>query len=112
VVKGEEMAIVCQTAMDIKPGRWDDAQKSLKAGNELQRKHGAENVTTMVTMLAGPNTGTVTTLWSAPDWESFGKVFNAIMADPEILALMASSTAADGPTSGWSTYVSQTIPDM
>jgi hypothetical protein len=107
------MAIVSLTAIQLKPGaRWEDAQKSIKAGNDLVRKHGGENVTAMVTMLAGEATGTVTTLWTASNWSVFGMVQNALMADPEVQALMAESTGPNGSTLGWSTYVSQTIPDM
>ena len=57
------MTVVSLTALHLKPGiNWDDAQKSLKKGNDLVRKHGGENVTAMVTMAAGPATGTVTLL--------------------------------------------------
>ena len=49
------MTVVSLTALHLKPGiNWDDAQKTLKQGNDLVRKHGGENVTAMVTMAAGP----------------------------------------------------------
>ena len=103
------MTIISLTAIHPQPGTsWEEIQKNVKAGNDLTKKHGGENVTTMVTMLAGENTGTVTTLWTASDWEKFGQVQNALMADPETQALMATG----GQTASWSTYVSQTIPDM
>ena len=104
------MTVVSLTALHLKPGiNWDEAQKSLKKGNDLVRKHGGENVTTLAVMAGGPNTGTVTLLYTAADWASYGKLQDALMADPEIQALMADP---NGPTAGWSTYVSQTIPDM
>ena len=80
----------------------------MKAGNDLVKKHGGENVTTMVTMIAGENTGTVTTLWTALDWAKFGEVQNAVMGDAAVQALMVTGAQ----TSRWSTYVSQTIDDM
>ena len=104
------MAIVSVTAIQMKPGsNWEDAQKSLKKGNDLARKHGAENVTAMVALAAGEATGTVTILSTSPDWTTYGKVQDAMMADPEMQALMADP---NNPAAGWSTYVSQTIPDM
>ena len=103
------MTIVSLTALHPHPGTsWEEIQKNVKAGNDLVRKHGGENVTTMVTMIAGEATGTVTSLWTAPDWARFGGVQGALMADPETQALMATG----GQTASWSTYVSQTIPDM
>lgn len=104
------MPVVSLTAIHLKPGvRWEDAQKSLKQGNDLVRKHGGENVGAMVGMAAGPATGTVSLVWTAPDWARFGGVQNALMADPEMQALMADPNS---PASGWDTYVMQTIPDI
>jgi len=104
------MTVVSLTALHLKPGtNWDDAQKTFKKGNDLLRKHGGENVTMMATMAGGEATGTLTLLYTAADWTSYGKVQDAIMADPEMQAIM---TDPNGPTSGWNTYVSQTIPDM
>jgi hypothetical protein len=60
-------------------------------------------------MAAGPATGTVTLLYTVADWASYGKLQDALMADPEMQALM---TDPNSPTAVWSTYVSQTIPDM
>ena len=103
------MAIVSLTAIHPNPGTsWEEIQKNVKAGNDLVKKHGGENVTTMVTMIAGENTGTVTTLWTASDWAKFGEVQGAVMGDSDVQALMVSGAQ----TSRWSTYVSQTIDDM
>jgi hypothetical protein len=104
------MTVVQFTAIHPKPGaKWEDLQKHLKKGCDLARKHGAENVTTLVTMAAGPATGTVTVLSTTADWKSYGKVQEAMMADPEMLALMGDPTS---PVAKWDTYLSQTIPDI
>jgi hypothetical protein len=103
------MTIMSMTAVHPHPGAsWEEIQKNVKAGNDLTRKLGGENVTAMVTMIAGEATGTVTTIWTAPDWVKFGQVQEAMMTDPELLGLMATG----GLTATWSTYVSMTIPDM
>ena len=57
----------------------------------------------------GPATKTVTLLYTAADWSSYGKLQDALMADPELQAIM---TDPNSPTAGWDTYVSQTIPDL
>jgi hypothetical protein len=104
------MTIVSLTAIHPKPSaKWEDLQKHLKRGSDLARKHGAENVTTLVTMAAGTATGTLTLLSSSADWTSYGKLQDALMADPEMMALMADPNS---PVASWDTYVSQTIPDM
>ena len=104
------MTVVSLTALHAKPGAsWEDIQKQIKKGADLARKHGAENVTTMVGMAAGTATGTLTMLSTNADWTSFGKYFDALMADPEVQALMADPNS---PVATWDTYVLQTIPDM
>ncbi len=98
------------TAIHQKPGaKWEDLQKQIKRGSDLARKHGAENVTTLVSMAAGTATGTVGLLFSSADWTSFGKLQDAMMADPKMQALMADPNS---PVARWDTYLSQTISDM
>ena len=104
------MTVVSFTAIHAKPGaKWEDLQKHIKKGSDLARKHGAENVTTLVTMAAGPTTGTVTVLSSTADWTSYGKLQDAMMADPKMQALMSDPNS---PVARWDTYLSQTIPDI
>jgi len=104
------MTVVSLTAIHQKPGAsWAQIQQVLKKGNDLARKHGAENVTAMVGMAAGPATATVTLLTTSPDWTSYGKVQDAMMGDPEMQALMADPNS---PVATWDTYVLQTIPDI
>ena len=60
------MTVVSFTAIHPKPGdKWDDLQKLLKRGIDLARKHGAENVTVLATMIFGPATNTIGVLCSA-----------------------------------------------
>jgi hypothetical protein len=104
------MTVVSLTALHAKPGAsWEDIQKQIKKGADLARKHGAENVTTLVGMAAGTATGTLTILATSADWTSYGKVQDATLADPEMQALMADPNS---PVATWDTYVLQTIPDM
>jgi hypothetical protein len=54
-------------------------------------------------------TGTLILLSSTADWTSYGKIQDAMLADPEMQALMADPNS---PIARWDTYVSQTIPDI
>ena len=104
------MTVVSLTAIHAKPGAsWEHIQQAIKKGNDLVRKHGGENVTALVGMAAGPVTATVSVLSTTADWTSYGKVQDALMADPEMQALMADPNS---PVATWDTYVLQTIPDM
>ncbi len=103
------MTIVSLTTIRPKPGaKWEDVQKQLKRACEIVRKHGGENVTVLATMIGGPATNTIGVLSSAEDWARYGQVQQAVMDDPDMLALMADPD----PIAGWETYVSQTIPDI
>jgi hypothetical protein len=104
------MTVVSLTALHMKPGAsWEDIQKQLKKGADLARKHGAENVTTLVGLAAGTETGTLSMLATSADWTSYGTSQDAMMSDPEMQALMADPNS---PVASWDTYVLQTIPEI
>ncbi len=103
------MTIVGLTTIHPMPGvKWDDVQKLIKKACDLARKHGAENVTVLVTMIGGPATNTIGVLSSSEDWARFGQVQQALLNDPEMQAVMLEG----GQIATWETYVSQTIPDI
>jgi sugar phosphate isomerase/epimerase len=103
------MTIVSLVTIHPNPGvKWDEVQTQLKKACDLSRKHGAENVTVLVTMIGGAETNTIGVLSSAEDWTKFGQIQQALMNDPEMQAAMAEG----GQIATWQTYVSQTIPDM
>jgi hypothetical protein len=104
------MTVVSLTAIHTKPGAsWEDIQKHMKKGSDLVRKHGAENVTTMVGLAAGTATGTLTILTTNADWTSYGTFNDALYADPELQALLNNPNS---PVASWDTYVLQTIPEI
>ena len=103
------MTIVALTTIQPRPGvKWDDVQKQLKKACDLARKHGAENVTVLVTMIGGPATNTIGVLSSSEDWTRYGKVQQALLDDPKMQAVLQEA----GEIATWETYVSQTIPDI
>ncbi|OBH62257.1 hypothetical protein [Mycobacterium sp. E2479] len=100
------MTILATTIVHPNPGvAWDDVQKQLKRASELARKHGAENVTVLVTMVGGQGTNAVGFLTTAEDWTRYGQVQEALFGDPEMQAAMVEA----GQIATWETYVSQTI---
>jgi len=103
------MTIVSLVTVHPNPGvSWDVVQKQLNKANDLARKHGAENVTTLVTMVGGEATNTIGILSSAEDWSRYGQIQDALMKDPEMQALLVEGAQI----ANWQTYVSQTIPDL
>jgi len=103
------MTIVSLVTIHPNPGvAWDDVQKQLKKANDLALKHGAENVTTLVTMVGGSATNTIAVLSTAEDWARYGQIQQAMMDDPEMMAVLIEA----GKIATWESYASQTIPDM
>jgi sugar phosphate isomerase/epimerase len=103
------MTIVSLVTIHPNPGvKWDDVQKQIKKACDLARKHGAENVTVLATMIGGAATNTISVLSTAEDWTRYGQAQQAFMDDPETQAAMLEG----GQIATWQTYVSQTIPDM
>jgi hypothetical protein len=103
------MTIVSLITIHPNPGvKWDDLQKLLKKGCDLARKHGAENVTVLVTMVGGKATNTISILSSSEDWTKYGQIQQATMDDPKMQAVMQEA----GQIATWETYLSQTIPDV
>ena len=100
------MTIVGTTVFHAYPGStWDDIQKCLATGVGLATKHGAENVTPMVTTVGGPVTNTLILMATAPDWATWGQRVAALNADPEMMALRI-EVAKLGTTEA---YLSETI---
>ena len=103
------MAIVATTLVHPNPGvSWDDIQKELKRAGALARKHGAENVTALVTMIGGQGTNSIVFLSTAQDWATYGTIQQSLNSDPEYQALLIDASQL----ATWENYVSQTIPDI
>lgn len=103
------MTIVGCTTIHPNPGvKWEDVQKQIKKACDLARKHGAENVTVLATMIGGPATNTIGVLSTTEDWAKYGTVQKALLDDPKMLAVLQEA----GQIATWETYVSQTIPDI
>jgi hypothetical protein len=101
------MTIISLVTVQPKPGAApDDVQKLLVKAADLAGKAGAENVTAVTTAIGGPVTGTTGLMSTTPDWTRHGQVLDALMADPELQAMMADPNS---PIAGREAYVMQTI---
>jgi hypothetical protein len=103
------MSIVSLVTIHPNPGvKWVDLRKQIKKACDLARKHGAENVTVLATMIGGAATNTIVVLSSAEDWTRFGQIQQAFLDDPATqIAMLEGAEIAT-----WETYVCQTIPGM
>jgi hypothetical protein len=68
--------------------------EATQEGCDLARKHGAENVTVLVTMIGGAATNTIVLLSSAEDWAKYGKVQQAFLNDPKVQAVLQEAVGA------------------
>jgi hypothetical protein len=100
------MTIVATTLVHPNQGvAWGDIQKQLKRASDLATKHGADNVTVMVSMVGGQGTNTIGFLTTAKDWADYGKIQQALSTDPDYAGLLGDA----GQLATWENYVSQTI---
>jgi sugar phosphate isomerase/epimerase len=100
------MTILATTIVHPNPGvAWDDVQKQLKRASDLARKHGAENVTVLVTMVGGQGTNAVGFLTTAQDWATYGRIQQSLSSDPDYQGLLIDA----GQIATWENYVSQTL---
>ena len=100
------MTIVATTIVHPNPGvAWDAVQKQLKRASKLASKHGAENVTVLVTMVGGQGTNAIGFQTTAQDWATYGKIQQSLTTDPDYQGLLTDA----GKIATWENYVSQTI---
>jgi hypothetical protein len=103
------MTLVTLTTVQPMPGvQWDDVEKQLKKACDLARKHGAENMTVLVTMIGGPATNTIGVLASAQDWAGYGQLQQALLDDPDMQAVLEEASRI----ATWQSHVMRPIPDM
>jgi hypothetical protein len=101
------MTIISLVSVQPKPDAApDEVLKLLGKAADLARKAGAENVTAVTTVIGGPVTGTTGLMSTTPDWTRYGQVLDALMADPELQAMLADPNS---PIASREAYVMQTV---
>ena len=81
-----------------------EVQKVIAEACDLARKHGAENVT-VLSMVTGAPSNTITVMATARDWIHFGQARQAFDDDPEVKALQVKANGL----ATTQTYIAQTI---
>jgi hypothetical protein len=99
----QSMAVGSSTVSTINPGRVPDALAITKKFNEVIARHGGKNVRNMLLMSSTPIR--LVSSYEAENQAEFGKVADALLADPEFQPLMNEAFGVNGPCSG---YVSET----
>jgi hypothetical protein len=99
----QSMTVGSSTVSTIHPGRVPDALAITKKFNEVIVRHGGKNVRNMVLMSSTPIR--LVSSYEAENQTEFGKVADALLADPEFQPLMTEAFGESGPCSG---YVSET----
>jgi hypothetical protein len=103
------MTVVGVTVLSLnQDAPWDEANKLIKQACEISTRHGAENVTPLVTLVGGDATNTITILASAENWPKWGQVYEDTMRDPEMGALLLKA----GQIAKWQSYLLNSLEDV
>jgi hypothetical protein len=95
---------------DGQANRLEDYVEEARKAKTLLEKHGARNCRLLSGVVAGEATGGVVFTCEVDDFAGAGVVLDKFLADPEGLAVMASTNAADGPVAGYQTAFWMDIP--
>ena len=96
------MTVISTFVSQLKPGRLEDAIAMTRQAAKPLERHGARNVRLM-RAATGEAYGALTLVIEYENNEAYGKGLDAIMADDEIVSLIARTESADSP------YTSQTL---
>jgi hypothetical protein len=93
-----------------KPGRFEDALELNRAAKKVLERHGARNPRVLVGAVSSTSYGTVLNTCELDDLEAWGAFYDGVMADDELLAMMAQVQGADTPYATQSISVVSEIP--
>jgi hypothetical protein len=103
------MTIYTSYVAQLKPGRLQDALELLSLAAKPLANHGAHNVR-VIRSASGETNGAVVMSLEFDSNESFGTWYDNVMADDEIVGLLARSDSADSPYLSQTTAMNQVIP--
>jgi hypothetical protein len=93
-----------------KPGRFEDVVEMNRSAKKVLERHGAKNARSLVAVVAGAAYGSVVNVCEFDDVEAWGTFYDGVMADEEILALMAQVQGENSPYTTVSMSVVNEIP--
>jgi hypothetical protein len=101
------MAVMTVTTVTLKPGRLEDyLEQSARPAKRILGKVGATNVRVVTT----ESSNTVVFVAEYESWTAMGAATDKFFSDPDTLALMANTDAADGPIVAYQQSVVMDIP--
>jgi hypothetical protein len=103
------MTVVSSYVAQVKPGRFQDALELLRLAAKPLEARGAHNVR-LLRAATGETYGGVVMSMEFENNEAYGTWYDKIMADDEIVGLLARADSADSPYLSQMTSISQEIP--
>jgi hypothetical protein len=89
------LRVSCQRPNESPPNNLDTTTLGVRRC-ATGRKHGAENVTVLATMVGGPATNTIGLLATSEDWVAYGKAQQSLQGDPKFQeAMLAAGQIGD-----------------
>jgi hypothetical protein len=103
------MAVVQVTTLTVKPDRYQEyVDQVARKAKAIIEKSGGKNVRLLAGLVAGEATGTMAFTVEADDFSSYGAIWDRLLADPELVALM--STGSASPTAAYQTSLWVDVP--
>jgi hypothetical protein len=104
------MAVVTITHITVKPGRTFDHLEWMKRSKPILERHGVRSVRLLYPVASGALSETALMLAEVDDLAALGTVNQALFGDPEMVDIIVSCTAPDGPTQSFSNSVYMDAP--
>jgi len=104
------MTVVNVYMAQPKPGRLEEALELNRASKKVLERHGAKNPRILVGAVSSAAYGTIVNSCELDDLEAWGAFYDDVMADDELLAMMAQVQGADTPYATQSISVVTEIP--
>jgi hypothetical protein len=104
------MTVVNVYMAQPKPGRFEDALELNRAAKKVLERHGAKNARVLVGAVSSAAYGMIVNSCELDDMEAWGAFYDGVMADDELLAMMAQVQGANTPYTTQSISVVSEIP--
>ena len=108
--EGRPVTVVNVFIGQPKPGRYEDALELNRAAKKVLERHGAKNHRILVGSVSSSAYGTIVNSSEFDDLEAWGAFYDGVMADEELLALVAQAQGANTPYATQSVSVATEIP--
>jgi hypothetical protein len=108
--EGRPVTVVSVFIAQPKPGRLEDALELNRAAKKVLERHGAKNQRILVGAVSGSAYGTIVNSCEFDDLEAWGTFYDGLMADEELVGIVAQAQGANSPYATQSISVANEIP--